>query len=100
MALVLDPSSTAGTLRWAGTRASPRSAELDRDFDELRRITEHCFDHYADLFDEPFPFDTYDQVLVPELNWGAMEYPGCVTFRDEFLPRGRHRGRAAVPARW
>jgi aminopeptidase N len=63
--------------------------ELDRDFDELRRITEQCFDHYADLFDEPFPFDTYDQVLVPELNWGAMENPGCVTFRDEFLPRGR-----------
>jgi aminopeptidase N len=31
-------------------------AELDRDFDELRRITEQCFDHYAELFDEPFPF--------------------------------------------
>ena len=65
------------------------AAELDRDFDELRRITEQCFDHYAELFDEPFPFDTYDQVLVPELNWGAMENPGCVTFRDEFVPRGR-----------
>ena len=64
-------------------------AELDRDFDELRRITEQCFDHYARIFDEPFPFDTYDQVLVPELNWGAMENPGCVTFRDEFIPRGR-----------
>jgi aminopeptidase N len=65
------------------------AAELDRDFDELRRITEQCFDHYAQLFDEPFPFDSYDQVLVPELNWGAMENPGCVTFRDEFIPRGR-----------
>ncbi len=65
------------------------AAELDRDFDELRRITEQCFDHYAGIFDEPFPFDTYDQVLVPELNWGAMENPGCVTFRDEFIPRGR-----------
>ena len=63
--------------------------ELDRDFDELRRVTEQCFDHYAELFDEPFPFDTYDQVLVPELNWGAMESPGCVTFADEFIPRGR-----------
>jgi aminopeptidase N len=63
--------------------------ELDRDFDELRRVTEQCFDHYAELFDEPFPFDSYDQVLVPELNWGAMETPGCVTFRDELIPRGR-----------
>jgi aminopeptidase N len=72
---------------WHARRS--RAAELDRDFDELRRITEQCFDHYVGLFDEPFPFDTYDQVLVPELNWGAMENPGCVTFRDEFIPRGR-----------
>jgi aminopeptidase N len=69
-------------------RASLRD-ELDRDFAELRRITEQCFDHYAELFDEPFPFDTYDQVFVPGLNWGAMENPGCVTFKDELLPRGR-----------
>ncbi|HET6937671.1 MAG TPA: aminopeptidase N, partial [Nocardioides sp.] len=62
--------------------------ELDRDFEELRRITEQCFDHYTGLFDEPFPFDTYDQVFVPGLNWGAMENPGCVTYRDEMLPRG------------
>ncbi len=27
--------------------------------------------------------------MVPELNWGAMENPGCVTFRDEYIPRGR-----------
>ncbi len=65
------------------------AAELDRDFDELRRITEQCFDHYVAMFDEPFPFDTYDQVFVPGLNWGAMENPGCVTYRDELLPRGR-----------
>jgi aminopeptidase N len=63
--------------------------ELDRDLDELRRITEQCFDHYTAIFDEPFPFDTYDQVFVPGLNWGAMENPGCVTYRDELLPRGR-----------
>ena len=53
------------------------------------RVTEQCFDHYAELFDEPYPFDSYDQVFVPGLNWGAMENPGCVTYRDEMLPRGR-----------
>jgi aminopeptidase N len=65
------------------------AAELDRDLGELQKITEQCFDHYAGLFDEPFPFDNYDQVFVPGLNWGAMENPGCVTYRDEMLPRGR-----------
>ncbi len=65
------------------------ATELDRDLEELRRTTEKCFDHYAELFDEPFPFGSYDQVFVPGLNWGAMESPGCVTYRDELLPRGR-----------
>ena len=69
------------------------AAELDRDFDELRATTEACFDHYADLFTEPMPFGSYDQAFVPGQNWGALETPGCVTYRDEYLPRGRLTGR-------
>lgn len=64
------------------------ATELDRDAEELRRTTEACYAHYADLIDEPYPFDSYDQVFVPGLNWGAQEMPGCVTYRDELLPRG------------
>jgi aminopeptidase N len=65
------------------------AAELERDAPELQRITEQCFDHYATLFDEPYPFDSYDQAFVPGQNWGALETPGCVTYRDEILPVGR-----------
>ncbi|MEV4539375.1 aminopeptidase N [Asanoa sp. NPDC049518] len=77
--------------------------ELDRDAAELRRVTEVCFDHYAEIFTEPFPFDSYDQVFVPDLNWGAMECPGCVTWNELMLPRGRvtddnRRRRAMVVA--
>ncbi|GEP37751.1 aminopeptidase [Nocardioides psychrotolerans] len=64
-------------------------AELDRDFEELRATTTACFDHYATLFTEPMPYDSYDQAFVPGQNWGALESPGCVTYRDELLPRGR-----------
>ncbi len=63
------------------------AAELDRDFDDMRRVTERCFDFYTHTFDEPYPFDSYDQVMGPGHNWGAMETAGCVTFRDEYLPR-------------
>eukprot|EP01032_Pedospumella_encystans_P028682 gene28682-32396_t len=35
------------------------------------------------------PYDSYDQAFVPGQNWGALESPGCVTYRDELLPRGR-----------
>ncbi|MCW2814146.1 MAG: Membrane alanyl aminopeptidase Metallo peptidase family, partial [Nocardioides sp.] len=69
------------------------AAELDRDFDELRATTESCFDHYATLFEEPMPFDSYEQAFVPGQNWGALETPGCVTYRDEYLPRGRTTAR-------
>ncbi|WP_430785407.1 aminopeptidase N [Actinoplanes sp. G11-F43] len=65
------------------------AAALDRDVGELRRITEACYDHYAVIFTEPFPFDSYDQVFVPDLNWGAMENPGCVTVNEFLLPRER-----------
>lgn len=61
---------------------------LARDAAELRRITEACFDHYAEMFDEPFAYDGYDQAMVPGQNWGAQEMPGCIVYRDEFLPRG------------
>ncbi|HEX7739540.1 MAG TPA: aminopeptidase N [Marmoricola sp.] len=62
------------------------AGQLDRDIDELRTITERCFDHYTSTFTPPYAFDSYDQILVPGLNWGAMEEPGCVTFREELLP--------------
>jgi aminopeptidase N len=63
------------------------SGELDRDFDDMQRVTEACFDFYTDAFDEPYPFDSYDQVMQPGHNWGALETAGCVTFRDEYVPR-------------
>jgi aminopeptidase N len=64
-----------------------RGDDLDRDFDDMVRVTEACFDFFTDAFDEPYPFDSYDQVMQPGHNWGALETPGCVTFRDEYVPR-------------
>ncbi len=60
---------------------------LDADADEILDITRACYDRYHEKFDEPYPFDSYDQAFVPEFNAGAMENPGLVTFRDEFVFR-------------
>ncbi|MGW3093747.1 aminopeptidase N [Streptomyces sp. NPDC001102] len=60
---------------------------LDPDAEELFEITRQCFDRYHEKFEEPYPFDSYDQAFVPEFNAGAMENPGLVTFRDEFVYR-------------
>ncbi|MFJ3881716.1 aminopeptidase N [Streptomyces sp. NPDC090077] len=60
---------------------------LDADADEILSVTTDCFDRYHEKFTEPYPFDSYDQAFVPEFNAGAMENPGLVTFRDEFVFR-------------
>ncbi|MEU3463168.1 aminopeptidase N [Streptomyces sp. NPDC006733] len=63
------------------------AAHLDGNAAELLDTTRRCFDRYHEIFDEPYPFDSYDQAFVPEFNWGAMESPGLVTFRDEYVYR-------------
>ncbi|WP_299536266.1 aminopeptidase N [uncultured Streptomyces sp.] len=60
---------------------------LDADADEILDLTRACYDRYHAKFEEPYPFDSYDQAFVPEFNAGAMENPGLVTFRDEFVFR-------------
>ncbi|MFF4438820.1 aminopeptidase N [Streptomyces sp. NPDC001621] len=60
---------------------------LDADADEILDVTRACFDRYHEKFAEPYPFDSYDQAFVPEFNAGAMENPGLVTFRDDFVYR-------------
>ncbi|MFE1173762.1 aminopeptidase N [Streptomyces sp. NPDC058773] len=60
---------------------------LDADAEEILDLTRRCFDRYHEIFEEPYPFDSYDQAFVPEFNAGAMENPGLVTFRDEYVYR-------------
>ena len=59
------------------------------DVDELLEVTKQGFAFFESAFDYPYPFGKYDQAYVPEYNMGAMENAGCVTFRDEYLPRSR-----------
>ena len=59
------------------------------DSDRIRTTTQRGFDVFEASFATPYAFDTYDQIFVPEFNAGAMENAGCVTFRDEYLPRSR-----------
>jgi aminopeptidase N len=66
-----------------------RSMRPHLDVDDLMEVTRQGFAFFEDAFDYPYPFTKYDQAFVPEYNMGAMENAGCVTFRDELLPRSR-----------
>jgi aminopeptidase N len=77
---------------------------LDADAAEVFELTRQSFDFQQELFGRRYPFgDSYDQLFVPEFNWGAMENPGAVTFSEDFLFRSRvtadrRRKRAMVVA--
>ncbi len=60
---------------------------LDADAEEIFTVTKQCLDRFHQLFDERYPFGKYDQAFVPEFNAGAMENPGLVTFRDDYIFR-------------
>ena len=71
------------------------------DSDEIFTVTKQGLDFFHQEFDYPYPFGKYDQAFVPEYNIGAMENPGLVTFREEYVFRSKvteaaYEGRANV----
>ncbi|MFG3049356.1 aminopeptidase N [Kitasatospora sp. NPDC048239] len=95
------------TLADGSTLEIPLSAMCRRslapyfDADEILGVTKLGLDFFHEEFDYPYPFGKYDQAFVPEYNIGAMENPGCVTFREEFVFRSKvtdaaYEGRANV----
>jgi aminopeptidase N len=64
--------------------------QLAEQRDDIFEVTKQSFDYYHQLFGIPYPWGKYDQFFVPEFNAGAMENPGCVTLRDQYVFRGAH----------
>ncbi len=56
--------------------------------DEIFELTTSGLGFYDANFDFPYPWGKYDQIFVPEYNLGAMENPGLVTFKEDYLFRG------------
>ncbi|MEU4683970.1 aminopeptidase N [Streptomyces xinghaiensis] len=59
------------------------------DADDIFTVTKQGLDFFHEHFGFPYPFGKYDQAFVPEYNLGAMENPGLVTFREEYVFRGK-----------
>ncbi|NEX15019.1 MAG: aminopeptidase N [Prosthecochloris sp.] len=57
------------------------------DPDNIFAITREAMATLEAYFDYPYPYDKYDQVFVPEFNFGAMENVGCVTFTEHYIFR-------------
>ena len=62
---------------------------LEEQAADIFEVTRAGLDFFEGYFGYPYPFDEYGQLLVPEFNMGAMENPGCVTFNEAYVFRGR-----------
>lgn len=56
--------------------------------EQMFHVTREGIKFYEKFFQTKYPFNKYDQVFVPEHNWGAMENVGCVTYNENYLFRG------------
>ena len=65
------------------------SVELNREASNIWTVTKASFDAYHSMFARPYPYGVYTQAFVPDFNAGAMENPGLITLRDQYLLRGR-----------
>ena len=59
------------------------------EVEEMMLVTKQGFEVFERDFGQGYPFDKYDQIIVPEFNAGAMENAGCVTFYEGVIYRGR-----------
>jgi aminopeptidase N len=54
---------------------------------EWMALTKQGLKFYNEYFAYRYPFQKYDQILVPEANSGAMENVGAVTFNERYVKR-------------
>jgi aminopeptidase N len=74
---------------------------LQAEAADILAVTTAALDSYHELFGIRYPFGQYHQAFVPDFNAGAMENPGCVTFRDQYIfrsaaTRGQRSDRAST----
>jgi aminopeptidase N len=55
--------------------------------DEWFEVTQGGMTFYRDYFDIPYPFEKYDQLIVPEFNIGGMENAAAVSFTERYVQR-------------
>jgi aminopeptidase N len=55
--------------------------------DEWFEVTQNGMVFFKDYFDIPYPFEKYDQLIVPEFNIGGMENAAAVSFSEGYVQR-------------
>ncbi|MBO0861563.1 MAG: ERAP1-like C-terminal domain-containing protein [Chloracidobacterium sp.] len=63
-----------------------RQSKLQRakeEWPEVERLTIEGMKRMTEFFDQPFPFNKYDQALIPGFAYGGMEHAGATFLRED-----------------
>ncbi len=80
------------------------AAKLARNRDAVFRLHGEALAWLEEYTAIPYPFDTFDFVLIPSFQYGGMEHPGAIFYNasglllDESATQGQILGRASVIA--
>ena len=93
--VVAGPYHLVGTehdgIRLSLSAKQSLAGRLEEQAEDILTVTGQSFDELHRLFGVRYAFGDYHQAFVQEFNAGAMENPGCVTFRDTYVFRGAER---------
>lgn len=79
-------SSYQGEKELIPLRLFSRQSLSDKvNHEEWFKITSQGFNFFEQYFDTAYPFAKYDQILVPDFEYGAMENVAAVTFNEMFV---------------
>jgi aminopeptidase N len=63
-------------------------AESEKD--NIFEFQKYGLEFYEGFFGYQYPFKKLDSIFCPEFAWGAMEYPGAVTYSENLLPQRKN----------
>jgi aminopeptidase N len=76
-----DTSSFPGSIFVRKSKAERARKEMP----EVFRLTREGMKFFTGYFDYKFPFEKYDQVILPEFAYGGMEHAGATFLREESI---------------
>ena len=59
-------------------------------------VSKKGIEFYEKFFGHKYPFSKWDTAFCPEFTVGAMEYPGVVTYNDQFIFKEKHPSRSRI----
>src|SRR5262245_37542668 len=71
-----------------GPRLFVRQSKWERakeEWPEIERLTREGMKHMIEFFGHQFPFNKYDQVLIPGFAYGGMEHAGATFLREDSI---------------